>query len=93
MNQQILFLKNPSILILDEAASSLDTETESAIQSQAELSVGRTTLVIAHRLATLKNADRIVIVTEEGISEQGKHQVLLAAEGVYSKLHRVQFRT
>ncbi|RRJ66201.1 ABC transporter ATP-binding protein [Paenibacillus oralis] len=75
-----MFLKNPPILILDEATSALDTETELAIQqSLAELSAGRTTLVIAHRLATIKNADRIVVVTEEGISEQGRHDELIAA--------------
>ena len=67
-----MFLKNPPILILDEATSALDTETERAIQqSLAELAAGRTTLVIAHRLATIKHADRIVVVTESGISEQG----------------------
>ena len=67
-----MFLKNPPILILDEATSALDTETEAAIQqSLAELSQGRTTLVIAHRLATIKNADRIIVVTEDGIAEQG----------------------
>jgi len=87
-----MFLKNPPILILDEATSALDTETEKAIQqSLAELSAGRTTLVIAHRLATIKNADRIVVVTEQGITEQGKHQELVAAGGVYSKLHEAQF--
>lgn len=87
-----MFLKNPPILILDEATSALDTETELAIQqSLADLSEGRTTLVIAHRLATIKNADRIVVVTEEGITEQGQHQELIAAGGVYSRLHQAQF--
>lgn len=87
-----MFLKNPPILILDEATSALDTETEKAIQqSLSELSEGRTTLVIAHRLATIRNADRIVVVTEQGITEQGKHQELVAAGGVYSKLHEAQF--
>ncbi|MNO12248.1 putative multidrug export ATP-binding/permease protein [compost metagenome] len=87
-----MFLKNPPILILDEATSALDTETELAIQqSLAELSAGRTTLVIAHRLATIKNADRIVVVTEEGISEEGRHQELVTAGGHYSRLHQAQF--
>lgn len=87
-----MFLKNPPILILDEATSALDTETEQAIQqSLAELSQGRTTLIIAHRLATIKDADRIVVVTEQGIEEQGSHNELLAAEGLYSRLHQAQF--
>jgi len=87
-----IFLKNPPILILDEATSALDTETEQAIQqSLAELSQGRTTLVIAHRLATIRNADRIVVVTEQGIAEQGTHGELLAAGGVYRSLHAAQF--
>ncbi|MFD0679896.1 MULTISPECIES: ABC transporter ATP-binding protein [unclassified Paenibacillus] len=87
-----MFLKNPPILILDEATSALDTETEAAIQqSLAQLSTGRTTLVIAHRLATIKNADRIVVVTEKGVTEQGRHQELIAAGGVYSRLHKAQF--
>lgn len=87
-----MFLKNPPILILDEATSALDTETEAAIQqSLAELSEGRTTLVIAHRLATIKNADRIVVVTENGITEQGRHEELVAAGGIYSRLHTAQF--
>jgi len=87
-----MFLKNPPILILDEATSALDTETEVAIQqSLAELSEGRTTLVIAHRLATIKNADVIVVVTEEGIAEQGSHAELLEAGGVYAKLYEAQF--
>lgn len=87
-----MFLKNPSILILDEATSALDTETEIAIQKAlAKLSKGRTTLVIAHRLATIKNADRIIVVTEEGIKEQGNHSELLEMKGAYSRLHEAQF--
>ncbi|MBS7792342.1 ABC transporter ATP-binding protein/permease [Roseococcus sp. SDR] len=87
-----MFLKNPPILILDEATSALDTETERAIQaSLAELARGRTTLVIAHRLATIRNADRIVVVTEQGIVEQGAHPELLARGGVYRALHDAQF--
>lgn len=87
-----MFLKNPSILILDEATSALDTETEVAIQlALTELSIGRTTLVIAHRLATIKNADRIIVVTEEGITEQGSHQELLDLKGAYNRLHEAQF--
>ncbi|QOT00315.1 ABC transporter ATP-binding protein [Brevibacterium sp. JNUCC-42] len=89
-----MFLKNPTILILDEATSALDTETELAIQKSLEkLSEGRTTLVIAHRLATIKNADRIVVVTKDGITEQGNHQELIAVKGVYSRLHEAQFST
>ncbi|WP_066190190.1 MULTISPECIES: ABC transporter ATP-binding protein [Gracilibacillus] len=87
-----MFLKNPPILILDEATSALDTETELAIQqSLAELSKGRTTLVIAHRLATIKNADRIIVLTKDGIAEQGSHQELLQRTGTYSRLHQAQF--
>ncbi len=87
-----MFLKNPSILILDEATSALDTETEAAIQkSPQELSEGRTTLVIAHRLATIKDADRIVVVTKDGIAEQGHHRELLASGGMYQRLHQAQF--
>jgi ATP-binding cassette subfamily B protein len=87
-----MFLKNPPILILDEATSALDTETEKAIQqSLAELSAGRTTLIIAHRLATIKTADKIVVVTTEGIKEQGKHHDLLVSGGHYSRLYQAQF--
>lgn len=87
-----MFLKNPPILILDEATSALDTETEQAIQqSLAELARGRTSLVIAHRLATIRNADRIVVVEDGRIVEQGAHGALLRADGVYSRLHRAQF--
>ncbi|MGP6441792.1 ABC transporter ATP-binding protein [Rahnella aceris] len=88
-----IFLKNPPILILDEATSALDTATEQAIQqSLAELSEGRTTLVIAHRLATIQNADRIIVVDKEGIVEQGTHESLLAHQGRYAQLHAAQFR-
>ena len=86
-----MFLKNPPILILDEATSALDTETERAIQqSLAELARGRTTLVIAHRLATIRDADRIVVVDETGVAEQGRHGDLLAAGGAYHRLHEAQ---
>ncbi len=86
-----MFLKNPPILILDEATSALDTETERAIQrSLAELSQGRTTLIIAHRLATIKGADRIVVIDGHGILEQGTHQDLIARRGAYTRLHAAQ---
>jgi ATP-binding cassette subfamily B protein len=87
-----MFLKNPPILILDEATSALDTETERLIQaSLLELAEGRTTLVIAHRLATIQNADRIVVVDETGVAEQGRHQDLVAAGGIYRRLHEAQY--
>jgi len=86
-----IFLKNPPILILDEATSALDTETEQAIQaSLTELAQGRTTLVIAHRLATIRHADRIVVVTQAGIAEQGRHDELIHAGGPYQALHEAQ---
>lgn len=86
------FLKNPPILILDEATSALDTETERLIQrSLDELSENRTTLVIAHRLATIRNADRIIVVTEEGIAEQGSYEQLLQNDGIFARLHKIQF--
>ena len=86
-----IFLKNPPILILDEATSALDTETERAIQqSLAELSKGRTTLVIAHRLATITQADRILVVNEGAIVEDGSHSELLSKNGLYSRLSQLQ---
>jgi ATP-binding cassette, subfamily B, bacterial len=88
-----MFLKNPPILILDEATSALDTETEMIIQKAlTELAKDRTTLIIAHRLATIRNADRIVVVNETGIAEQGKHDELLEKDGIFAKLHRVQYQ-
>ncbi|KRE23810.1 multidrug ABC transporter ATP-binding protein [Bosea sp. Root483D1] len=87
-----MFLKNPPILILDEATSALDTETERAIQaSLAELSKGRTTLVIAHRLATIQDADRIIVIDESGVAEQGRHQELVQRAGIYRRLHEAQY--
>ncbi|MGN7297877.1 ABC transporter ATP-binding protein [Ferdinandcohnia sp. SAFN-114] len=89
-----MFLKNPPILILDEATSALDTETEQIIQKAlTELSKNRTTLVIAHRLATIRNADRIIVVTEEGIAEQGGHDELLEKGGIFANLHQVQYQS
>ncbi|MDF2662109.1 MAG: multidrug transporter ATP-binding protein, partial [Paenibacillus sp.] len=88
-----MFLKNPPILILDEATSALDTETEAVIQQALEeLAVNRTTLVIAHRLATIRHADRIVVVTEDGIAEQGRYEELVQGGGVFAGLHRAQFQ-
>lgn len=88
-----LFLKNPPILILDEATSALDNKTEIEIQkSLEELSEGRTTLVIAHRLSTIKNADEIIVLTNEGIEEKGSHDKLLKKDGIYAKLYKSQFK-
>ncbi|WP_035052884.1 ABC transporter ATP-binding protein [Carnobacterium pleistocenium] len=87
-----MFLKNPPILILDEATSALDTETEQVIQeSLNSLAKGRTTLIIAHRLATIKHATRIIVVDEDGIAEQGSHQELMATAGTYKRLYEAQF--
>ena len=87
-----MFLKNPPILILDEATSALDTETERIIQqSLNELAANRTTLVIAHRLATIRNADRLIVVTEDGIAEDGSYEELLNQNGIFANLHRIQF--
>lgn len=86
------FLKNPSILILDEATSALDTETEAAIQEALDkLSAGRTTIVIAHRLATIRTANRILVISEEGVEEQGTHEQLLSSGGSYQRLHQAQY--
>lgn len=87
-----VFLKNPPILILDEATSSLDNETEKNIQSALnELAQNRTTLVVAHRLATIRHVDRIVVLSPEGIAEQGSHEELLARRGEYYRLYMAQF--
>ena len=87
------FLKNPPILILDEATSALDNMTEMQVQSALkELSVGRTTLVVAHRLSTVKNADEILVVQDGEITERGTHEALVAAGGLYAELYRYQFK-
>ncbi len=87
-----VFLKNPPILILDEATSSLDNVTEALIQESLDkLSVGRTTLVIAHRLSTIKGADEIVVLDQGRIVERGSHEELLKANGAYAELYRSQF--
>ena len=88
-----VFLKNPAILILDEATSALDNTTEILIQSALdELCKGRTTLVVAHRLSTIKNADEIVVIANGKIKEQGSHEELIKAKGIYEKLYSLQFR-
>lgn len=87
------FLKNPPVLILDEATSALDNATEMLIQDAlAHLSEGRTTLVVAHRLSTVKNADEIIVVTPEGIAERGTHEQLIALNGMYKELYEYQFK-
>ncbi|MFG1214285.1 ABC transporter ATP-binding protein [Xanthobacter flavus] len=87
-----IFLKDPPILILDEATSALDSETERDIQQAlAALSKGRTTLVIAHRLSTVRTADRIIVVTRDGVSEQGQHHDLVNAGGLYARLVKTPF--
>lgn len=88
-----MFLKNPPILILDEATSALDIETEKVIQaSLAELAKTRTTLVIAHRLATIMDADRVIVVTENGIEEEGTYDALLEEGDILAKMHQLQFK-
>ncbi len=83
-----VFLKNPPILILDEATSALDNESERMVQaSQDRLANGRTTFIIAHRLTTVRGADRILVLTEEGIAESGTHEALLEQNGLYAKFH------
>lgn len=88
-----VFLKNPPIIIFDEATSSLDNESEKAVQESLERLTGnRTTLVIAHRLSTVRNAGRIVVLTEDGIAEQGTHEQLIARGGVYANLYNTQLK-
>ena len=88
-----VFLKNPSILILDEATSALDNATEMLIQQALnDLSKGRTCIVVAHRLSTIRNADEIIVLTRDGIAERGTHAELIAAGGIYAGLYQYQFR-
>lgn len=88
-----VFLKNPPVLIFDEATSALDNESEQVVQQSMErLAKDRTTFVIAHRLSTIRNAQRILVLTEEGIAEQGTHEELLKKQGIYAGLYEMQFR-
>lgn len=88
-----VFLKNPSILILDEATSALDNITEMLIQEALdELTLGRTTIIIAHRLSTVKEADEILVLSKEGIAERGTHEQLMRENGYYSQLYNTQFK-
>ena len=83
-----VFLKNPPVLILDEATSALDNESERLVQQSLErLARGRTTFTIAHRLTTIRNADTILVLTENGIAEQGSHQELMKKKGIYYGLY------
>ena len=83
-----VFLKNPPVLLLDEATSALDNESEKLVQESLErLAKGRTTLTIAHRLTTIKNADKIVVLTEDGIAEQGSHSELMQKDGIYNHMY------
>ena len=83
-----VFLKNPPLLILDEATSALDNESEHLVQRSLQaLMKGRTTFTIAHRLTTIRNADTILVLTDEGIVEQGSHSALMAKQGVYYNLY------
>ena len=88
-----VFLKNPKILILDEATSALDNESERYIQASLEkLSKDRTTIIVAHRLTTIRNADEIIVINNNGIQERGSHEVLLAQNGLYAKYYNMQFK-
>ena len=85
-----VFLKNPPILIFDEATSALDNESEKVVQESLEtLAADRTTFVIAHRLSTIRNAERILVLTEDGIAESGTHKELMEKQGVYYKLYNI----
>lgn len=88
-----VFLKNPPVLIFDEATSALDNESERVVQESLEnLAKGRTTFVIAHRLSTIRNAQKILVLTENGIAESGTHQELLEKNGIYAELYNMQFQ-
>jgi ABC-type multidrug transport system fused ATPase/permease subunit len=87
-----VFLKNPAVVLLDEATSSLDSESERLVNSAMEvLLTGRSTLIIAHRLSTVRRADRLLVLDHGRLVEQGSHAELLAGRGVYARLYRVQY--
>ena len=87
-----VFLKNPPLLILDEATSALDNESEHIVQQSLErLAKGRTTFTVAHRLSTIRNADLILVLTDNGIEEQGTHEELLSRGGIYTKLYSTAY--
>ena len=87
-----VFLKNPPILIFDEATSALDNESEKVVQESLEtLAKNRTTFVIAHRLSTIRNAEKILVLTENGIAESGSHAELISRDGIYKKLYEIQY--
>ncbi len=89
-----VFLKDPPLLIFDEATSALDNESEKVVQDSLEtLARGRTTFVIAHRLSTIRHARRILVLTQDGIAEEGDHHSLLAKDGIYAQLYKMQFET
>ena len=88
-----VFLKDPAILILDEATSALDNTTEILIQQALdELCRGRTTIVVAHRLSTIRSADMIAVISDGRVAEEGTHEELMKKDGVYAGLYRLQFR-
>ncbi len=88
-----VFLKDPPIIIFDEATSALDNESEKAVQDSLEkLTDNRTTLVIAHRLSTVRNAQRIIVLTDSGIDEQGTHEELIAMDRTYASLYSMQLK-
>jgi ATP-binding cassette subfamily B protein len=88
-----LLLKSPSIVVLDEATAHLDSESEAAVQRALDAALeGRTSLVIAHRLSTVRNADQILVLDQGRVVERGSHAELLGAGGLYAELHRTQFR-
>ena len=88
-----VFLKDPAVVVLDEATSSLDTESERLVEeAMEELLRGRTTIIIAHRLSTVRRADRVLVLDRGVVTESGTHEELLAASGLYARLYRGQFR-